>query len=169
MGGPCPWCLKMLRTTGLAHYVDKSSTVGCKMHCVNQHLPYFTVFSTCLAAWSPQFSVGPSKVSTPRSTPFSIGLIQSRTLLKANGSGGYLKTYWEVNSSTIWLPSSSCKSTSRMFCERLNTKGNLFSGFFFILPSLLSESSLFFSGKSLRDGNSSSRLCESRLWMWVPR
>ncbi len=75
------------------------------------------VFSGCLTVWSPQMSVGPSRVSTPPSTPFSVGLI---LFLNITGSGGYLKTYWEVNSSTTWLASSSCKSTSRMFCELFN-------------------------------------------------
>ncbi len=130
-------------------------------------------------------SVGPSRVSTPPSTPFSVGLI---LFLNINGSGGYLKTYWEVNSSTTWLASSSCKSTSRMFCELFNyfwkhpfLQPNIQGTFFFslgrsetfwsiLIPlSLLSESSLICSGKSLRDGKSSSRLCESRLWMWVLR
>lgn len=92
------------------------------MHCVNW--PLLLVFSAFLAACGPQFSAGPSRVSKPPSMPFSIGLNRFGTLLKVTGSGGYLKTYWEVNSSTIWLASSSCKSTSWMLYEHLNTKGN---------------------------------------------
>lgn len=183
MGDPT---IKALRTTGLVHCLPRkqfnSSSVG-KKNALCEQDTYMLFFSGCLTVWSPRMSVGPSRVSTPPSTPFSVGLI---LYLNITGSGGYLKTYWEVNSSTTWLALSSCKSTSRMFCELFTLETSIFTAkysrnLFFplarsetfwsvlFLLSLLSESSLICSGKSLRDGNSSSRLCESRLWMWVLR
>lgn len=124
---------------------------------------------TCLVVWSPPSTVGPSRVLKPPSTPSSVGRFIFRTFQELTGPGGYLKTCWEANSSTIWWLSSSCTSEIKCLQWFHFYVQNFFwrtavSHFAFLL---LSESSFIFFGKSLRDGKSSSGIYGSRLWMWV--